>query len=207
MDGVADTPEKHDRYIRTIYNKANEMTTLINELTVYSQIDTNRIPYNFKKINVADYFNDCVEEIGLELESRNIGLSYYNYADDAVVIIADPEQLSRVIHNIIGNSLKYLDKPQGFINIRIKDDGDFIQVIIEDNGKGIAAKDLPYIFDRFYRTDASRNSATGGSGIGLSIVRKIIEDHGGKIWATSKEETGTIMYFVIRKYQEVPTGE
>ena len=204
MDGVADTPEKRDRYIRTIYNKANEMTTLINELTVYSQIDTNRIPYNFQKINVADYFNDCVEELGLELEARNIGLSYYNYAEDGVVIIADPEQLSRVIHNIVGNSVKYLDKAKGFINIRIKDVWDFIQVEIEDNGKGIAAKDLPYIFDRFYRTDASRNSATGGSGIGLSIVRKIIEDHGGKIWATSKEETGTIMYFVIRKYQEVP---
>ena len=196
IDGVADTPEKMDRYIRTIYNKANDMPTLINELTVYSQIDTNRIPYNFNKINVADYFNDCVEEIGLDLESKNIGLSYYNYADDDVVIIADPEQLSRVIHNIIGNSI--------FINIRIKDVGDFIQVEIEDNGKGIAAKDLPYIFDRFYRTDASRNSATGGSGIGLSIVKKIIEDHGGKIWATSKEETGTIMYFVIRKYQEGP---
>ena len=204
IDGVADTPEKMDRYIRTIYNKANDMTTLINELTVYSQIDTNRIPYNFNKINVADYFNDCVEEIGLDLESKNIGLSYYNYADDDVVIIADPEQLSRVIHNIIGNSIKYLDKAKGFINIRIKDVGDFIQVEIEDNGKGIAAKDLPYIFDRFYRTDASRNSATGGSGIGLSIVKKIIEDHGGKIWATSKEETGTIMYFVIRKYQEGP---
>lgn len=204
MDGVADTPEKKDRYIRTIYNKANEMTTLINELTMYSQIDTNRIPYNFNKINVADYFNDCIEEIGLDLEAKNIGLSYYNYADDDVMIIADPEQLSRVIHNIIGNSIKYLDKVKGFINIRIKDVGDFIQVEMEDNGKGIAAKDLPYIFDRFYRTDASRNSATGGSGIGLSIVKKIIEDHGGKIWATSKEETGTIMYFVIRKYQEVP---
>ena len=78
------------------------------------------------------------------------------------------------------------------------------EVEIEDNGKGIAAKDLPYIFDRFYRTDSSRNSSTGGSGIGLSIVKKIIEDHGGKIWATSKEKTGTTMYFVIRKYQEVP---
>ena len=96
-----------------------------------------------------------------------------------------------------------MDKNPGFINIRIRDVGDFIQVEIEDNGKGIAAKDLPYIFDRFYRTDASRNSATGGSGIGLSIVKKIIEDHGGKIWANSKEESGTIMYFVIRKYQEV----
>ena len=92
----------------------------------------------------------------------------------------------------------------GFINIRIKDVGDFIQVEIEDNGRGIAARDLPYIFDRFYRADASRNSATGGSGIGLSIVKKIIEDHGGKIWATSKESIGTVMYFVLRKYQEVP---
>jgi signal transduction histidine kinase len=82
--------------------------------------------------------------------------------------------------------------------------GDFIQVEIEDNGRGIPQKDLPYIFDRFYRGDVSRNSATGGSGIGLSIVKKIIEDHGGKIWATSKEDTGTVMYFVIRKYQEVP---
>lgn len=204
MDGVADTPEKMDRYIRTIYNKANEMNTLINELTLYSRIDANRIPYNFKKLRVWDYFNDCIEEIGLDLEAKEIGLTYYNYTDDDVMIIADPEQLTRVIHNIIGNSVKYMDKPKGFINIRIKDVGDFIQVEVEDNGKGIAAKDLPYIFDRFYRTDASRNSSTGGSGIGLSIVKKIIEDHGGKIWATSKEVTGTIMYFVIRKYQEVP---
>lgn len=203
MDGVADTPEKQDKYIRTIYNKANEMDTLINELTLYSKIDANRIPYNFKRINVADYFSDCVEEVGLELEAENIKLTYINYVDADVQIIADPEQLRRVINNIIGNSVKYLDKEQGFISIRIRDVGDFIQVELEDNGKGIAAKDLPYIFDRFYRTDASRNSATGGSGIGLSIVRKIIEDHGGKIWANSKEGTGTIMYFVIRKYQEV----
>lgn len=204
IDGVADTPEKRDKYIRTIYNKANEMDTLINELTLYAKIDTNRIPYNFAKINVTDYFSDCVEEIGLDLEAKNIGLSYFNYVDENVMIIADPEQLRRVIHNIIGNSIKYLDKQKGLINIRIKDVGDFIQVEIEDNGRGIASKDLPYIFDRFYRADASRNSATGGSGIGLSIVKKIIEDHGGKIWATSKESIGTVMYFVIRKYQEVP---
>ncbi len=203
MDGVADTPEKQDKYIRTIYNKANEMDTLINELTLYSKIDTNRIPYNFSRINVADYFEDCVEEVGLDLEAKNIRLNYIDYADKDVLIIADPEQLRRVINNIINNSIKYLDKEQGFINIRIRDVGDFIQMEFEDNGKGIPAKDLPHIFDRFYRADASRNSSTGGSGIGLSIVKKIIEDHGGKIWANSKEGTGTIMYFVIRKYQEV----
>ncbi len=203
MDGVADTPEKVDRYMRTIYSKAMDMDRLLNELTLYSKIDTNRIPYNFNRIHVADYFDDCIEEIGLELEAEHIGLSYFNYAGDDIQVIADPEQLKRVIDNIISNSVKYMDKEHGLINIRIKDVGDFIQVEIEDNGKGIGQKDLPFIFDRFYRTDASRNSATGGSGIGLSIVKKIIEDHGGKIWATSKESTGTVMYFVIRKYQEV----
>ncbi len=207
IDGVANTPEKIDKYVRTIYNKTNEMDMLINELTLYSKIDANRIPYNFAKINVAEYFKDCVEEIGLDLEAKGIALSYYNYALADTVIIADPEQMRRVVNNIIGNSIKYMNKSEKFINIRIKDVGDFIQVEIEDNGQGIAQKDLPYIFDRFYRADASRNSATGGSGIGLSIVKKIIEDHGGKIWTTSKEDSGTTMYFVIRKYQEVPSNE
>ena len=204
MDGVADTPEKIDRYVKTIYNKTNEMDHLINELTFYSKIDTNRIPYTFSKLNVEDYFSDCAEEVGLELETRGIELVYANYVEDNVQVIADGEQIRRVIHNIISNAIKYMDKSKGIIQIRIKDVGDFIQVEIEDNGKGIAAKDLPSIFDRFYRTDVSRNSSKGGSGIGLSIVKKILEDHGGKVWATSRLGIGTIMYFVLRKYQEVP---
>ncbi len=207
MDGVADTPEKMDKYIRTIYNKANEMDTLINELTFYSKIDTNRIPYNFDIISVNEYFNDCAEDLSLELESKNVEFGFFNYVDKEIRVIADAEQIKRVVHNIVNNSIKYMDKPKAKINLRVKDVGDFIQVELEDNGKGIAAKDLPNIFDRFYRTDASRNSSKGGSGIGLSIVKKIIEEHGGKIWATSRENTGTTMYFVLRKYQEVPINE
>ena len=198
---------KRDKYIRTIYNKANEMDTLINELTLYAKIDTNRIPYNFAPLSVNDYFNDCAEDIEMELDSKNVEFGYFNYVEGDQKIIADPEQLKRVINNIVSNSLKYMEREHGLINLRVKDVGDFIQVELEDNGKGIAAKDLPNIFDRFYRTDASRNSSKGGSGIGLSIVKKIIEDHGGKIWATSREGVGTVMYFVIRKYQEVPINE
>ncbi len=204
MDGVADTPEKMDRYVKTIYNKTNEMDHLINELTFYSKIDTNRIPYTFSKLNVDDYFGDCAEELALEMETRGIELLYANYVEKDVLVIADGEQIRRVIHNIISNAVKYMDKRKGVIQLRVKDVGDFIQVEIEDNGKGIAAKDLQNVFERFYRTDVSRNSSKGGSGIGLSIVRKILEDHGGKVWATSREGIGTIMYFVLRKYQEVP---
>lgn len=200
MDGVADTPEKVDKYIKTIYNKANDMDRLINELTTYTKLDANKIPYNFQRINLADYFEDCREEIGLELEDRKIVFNYSNLVAQDTVIIADPEQLKKVINNIIGNSIKYLDRPDGEIDIRILDEVDSIRVEIEDNGKGISARDLPYVFERFYRTDASRNSSKGGSGIGLSIVKKIIEDHGGYIWATSKEGEGTCMHFVLRKY-------
>ncbi len=203
LDGVADTPEKQEKYIRTIYNKANEMNTLINELTLYSNIDTNKIPYNFQKLNLRAYFEDCIEELGMDLENQHIRLDYANFVDSDVLIIADPEQLGRIIHNIVSNSVKYMRADVASrVGIVIKDVGDFVQVEISDNGKGIATQDLPYVFDRFYRADTSRNSAAGGSGIGLSIVKKIIEDHGGKIWVTSKENEGTTMYFVIRKFIE-----
>ena len=140
------------------------------------------------------------EELNLELDAQHVDLTYFNYLEDDPVVIADAEQIKRVINNIVSNSIKYMDKSHKVINIRLRDVGDFVQVEIEDNGKGIATKDLPLIFNRFYRTDASRNSSKGGSGIGLSIVKKIIEDHGGRIWATSKEGIGTEIHFVLRKY-------
>ena len=187
MDGVADTPEKMDRYVRTIYNKTNEMDHLINELTFYSKIDTNRIPYTFSKLNVEDYFSDCAEEVGLELETKGIELVYANYVENDVVVIADGEQIRRVIHNIIGNAIKYMDKKRGIIQIRVKDVGDFIQVEIEDNGKGIGAKDLPYIFDRFYKGDSFKQ----GTGLGLSICKTIVKRFEGKIEVTSTPGKGT----------------
>lgn len=203
MDGVADTPEKMDKYIRTIYNKANDMDKLINELTTYSGIEANKIPYHFHVIDISHYFADCVEEVGLDLESHDITLNYTNLVPPNTCIVADPEQLKKVINNIISNSVKYMGHDKGVIDIRILDENESVKIEIEDNGKGIPAKDIGNIFERFFRTDASRNSMQGGSGIGLSIVKKIIEDHGGYVWATSKEGEGTCMHFVIRKYTDV----
>lgn len=202
QDGVAASPEKLDKYLRTIYNKTIDMDRLLDELTFYSRIDTNRIPYNFVKLGANAYFGDCAEEVGLDMDARGVEFHYSTEVAPEVCIMADPEQLKRVVNNIISNSLKYLDKKQGRISISLKDRKDFIGVVIEDNGSGIAPKDLPHIFDRFYRTDASRNSSRGGSGIGLSIVKKIVEDHGGRIWAVSDVNRGTAMHFELRKYQE-----
>lgn len=203
MDGVADTEEKRNRYIRTVYNKVNDMNSLIEELFLYAKLDSNSVTYSFAKVNVDAYFQDCVEEISLDLESQGVDFGYFNYADRDTVIIADPEQLKRVVNNIIGNSVKYSSPERKLmISLRIMEEAEFVKIEIEDNGKGIAKNEVPLIFDRCYRTDASRNSSKGGSGLGLSIAKKIIEEHGGKIWAVSTEGVGTTMCFVLRKYKE-----
>ena len=126
-------------------------------------------------------------------------LAFLNYSDKDCNIIIDPEQMKRVINNLISNAVKYNDKEKGQITMRIEEREDTLLIAIEDNGKGIAPKDLPHVFDRTYRGDASRNSTQGGSGLGLSIAKKIILEHGGTIWATSKEKVGTTISFEIRK--------
>lgn len=201
MDGVADTPEKRDKYLKTICTKATDMTSLVEELSFYSKIDCNTVPYTFANVNLDHFFRDCIEEISLDLEVKNIDIGYFNYTDKCLKVIGDPEQLKRVINNILGNSVKYINK-KGIINVRISEEEDMVKIEVEDNGKGIPIEDLPNIFDRFYRSDISRNSSQGGSGLGLAIAKKIIEAHNGRIWATSKEEVGTTIYFTLRKSAE-----
>lgn len=202
LDGVADTQEKQQKYLQTIYKKTVDMDRLINELTYYTHIDQSRIPYNFDKININPYFEDFVSELKLELEGSGFVVTYSNNLLPDTMVIADRLQLKKVINNIIENSIKYADKPEKRIDISLEDRDEFILIKFRDNGKGIDIKDLPVIFDRFFRSDAARSSATGGSGIGLSIVKKIIEDHGGRIWATSVLGEYTQMHIELRKHRE-----
>lgn len=203
LDGVADSPQKQEKYLKTIYTKANDMAVLVDELSLYTKLDTDTIPYNFRKVNLHQYFTDCISELMLDLEVQNIDIGYFNYADHKLTIMMDAEQMKRVINNIIGNSVKYMDKKPGIINIRIRENEDMVEIQIEDNGKGIKEKDQTRIFDRFYREDSSRNSSTGGSGLGLAIAKKIVADHGGEISATSKEGMGTTICISLKKEMTV----
>lgn len=198
-DGVASTEEKRMKYRHIIVQKANEMDKLLNELSLYSKVHMKHMLYDFQLLNVKDYFADCVEEFETDLEEQGIKLVYANYADDNTTITADPAQLSRVKHNIINNSVKYMDKKKGVIIISVAENENNVQIKFEDNGSGINHDELLHVFDRFYRTDKSRNSDTGGSGIGLSIAKDIIQEHKGEIWATSKEGVGTIMHITLPK--------
>ncbi len=226
LDGVANTPQKQTKYLQTIYAKASDMSYLVDELSIFAKIEQNTLPYHFIPLNLHEYFEDCMNEFSLDLESKEITIKYDNSCRPATKVLADPEQLKRVIQNIIGNAVKYHDKTPGMIHIIIQDvplpevvpplyrqldkNGtpiepeapkmqEYVQICIRDNGPGIEANDLPYIFHRFFRADASRNSSKGGSGLGLAIVAKIIEDHGGRVWAESIPQEGTSIFFTLRK--------
>ena len=198
LDGVASSPQKVRDYLNTIYNKTNDMTKLIDELLYYSRVTGNKVSYNFERTNVKDFFDEYVKDLYLELETVKIKFSYTANVDADTVIDIDREQIKRALNNIIANAVKYMDKENPEIHLIVKETVDAINIRISDNGRGIAEKDLPHIFERFYRSDASRNTKLGGSGIGLSIVKKVIEIHEGSV-AMSKSGVGTDIDIVLKK--------
>lgn len=227
LDGVANTPEKMEKYLRTIYAKASDMSYLVDELSVFSQVEQNSLTYHFIPIPLHSYFEDCIDDLSLDMETRHIAMHYENFCPRDTRIYADPEQLKRVIQNLVNNTTKYLGKKRGNIWLTIRvlpvpkpaaplyrqlnPDGspkelpaplppeEFIQIEFRDDGQGISEKDLPHIFERFYRADASRSSSKRGSGLGLAIVSRIIADHGGRVWAQSTLGSGTCIFFTLKK--------
>ena len=196
MDGVADSPEKMDKYIRIIYNKANEMDAMINELSLYTKLNCNAIPYNFTALSLDAYMDDFMEDMS-EREPEKCRIHYENACAPGTRVTADPEQLGRVISNIVTNSRKYCDKDICEIHVRVKPVNDMVEFEFEDNGCGISEEDLPYIFNRTYRADEARRSM-GGSGLGLAIAKKVIEEHGGTMWAKSTLSVGTSIFFTLQ---------
>lgn len=199
QDGVANTPEKLERYMNTIEKTANEMDWLIDELFLYSKLDLQRLPFHFEKIDLYAFFADYVEELAFQLEKEDGTATLIARTDETYLVEADREKLKRAVTNITQNSLKYMNKNSKEIQVNLSSSSDEVIVEIKDNGSGIRQEDIPFIFDSFHRTDTSRNSSTGGSGLGLSIVKKIMDGHGGAVWADSHVNEGTSIYFKMKK--------
>jgi putative uncharacterized protein (fragment) len=199
LDGVASSPQKTRDYLNTIYNKTNDMTSLIDELLYYSQVAEKHMSYKYEKIYVKEFFDEYVKDLYLELETIKIKFEYIVDIGRNTVIDMDKEQIKRALNNIVSNAVKYMDKEEPEIHFRVTETSDAINIQISDNGRGIDEKDLPHIFERFYRSDVSRNTKLGGSGIGLSIVKKVIENHEGSVVAVSKPGVGTEVGIELKK--------
>lgn len=201
-DGVANTPEKMDKYLTTIHTKARHMDTLIDELFLFSKLDLNRVPFQFETVELNMFMQELIEEMQMDLSKEGIEIHLQLHASPQYVT-ADCEKINRVISNLIHNSVKYMDKEEKKITVTVSSDNNKVIVKVMDNGSGIESDTLPYIFERFYRAEQSRNSSTGGSGLGLAIAKQIVEEHGGEIWAESELGKGTSIFFSLKKYRNV----
>jgi len=200
QDGIANTPEKMERYIQTIHTKTLHMDHLIDELFLYSKLDLKRVPFHFEDVNIHHYLLDRIEELQFDLDNIQVMITYENVSKhNDIFVIMEREQFKRVFTNVIQNSLKYMDKSEKHISIKLIEENEKVIIECTDNGKGISEEVLPYIFDQFYRVDQSRNAMSGGSGLGLAIVKRIIEEHGGQVWAESEEGVYTSIYLTLNK--------
>ncbi|EGL19220.1 MULTISPECIES: HAMP domain-containing sensor histidine kinase [unclassified Paenibacillus] len=196
-DGIADTDEKREKYIGIITSKAEEMDHLIDELFLYSKLDLKRLPFNFEAVDLHAFIEDLSSELEFELGKQGIRYSADIRLKPHTELAIDRDKIKRVFVNIVDNSVKYMNKPDKQIGLKVLGTGQEVRIEISDNGRGIDAESIPYIFERFYRADPSRNSDTGGSGLGLAISKQIIDGHGGTIRASSLPDEGSCVTIML----------
>ncbi|WP_028402809.1 sensor histidine kinase [Ectobacillus panaciterrae] len=194
-DGVANTPEKIDKYLTTVYTKAKDLDSLIEELFLFSKLDLQKVPFAFEMVNLVQYMRDYVEELQLDLQDQGIEVTLKPSYLHVMYVEMDREKIKRVLSNLINNSVKYMDKEHKSIDIVLTDRQHYVTVQVTDNGPGIDEAALPY----FYRAERSRSKHTGGSGLGLAIAKQIVQGHGGTISVSSETGAGTTIFFSLPK--------
>lgn len=185
-DGIANTPEKQQRYLQTAYAKANEMDTLLEKLFFFSKLETGNLPMHKRPVELADFVRNYVRDASLDPHLQNVTLTADVAGEDHTVLV-DTEQLRRVFNNLTENALKYAGAAQLCIRIRVDREAEWETIAFSDNGRGVPEDLLPNLFAQFWRADSARAGGSNSSGLGLYIVKHIIDSHGGSIRAENAD--------------------
>ena len=172
-------------YVDIAYEKSKELEVLINDLFELTKVQNNSITLDKIDIDLVELLNQIIFQFGYQFESEKIKERSF-FSEDKLIISADPNKLVRAFQNLINNGIKY--GTGEFLDIYAYKKNDYAVVDVISYGNPIPAVELPYIFDKFYRVDKSRNKNDGGSGLGLAITKSIVSLHGGIITAQSDGE-------------------
>lgn len=195
-DHIAKNPQQQQEYIGIIINKTNLLIGMINELLECSTAQLNQLDINREELYFRNFFNPLMDEIKIYVKQNGFDFSYTCKLPDLLVSI-DKKRITEVIYNLVENSMKYMNHEDGRIVIEAEREEKVILVQVRDNGPGISVDDIPYVFDMFYRAEKSRSSSIPGSGLGLSICKYIINQHGGEINCKSASKKGCEISFTI----------
>lgn len=196
LEGALEDKENSRHFLQIIQNHANRLDSLVNDLLDLSYLESKEISLEKKEVNIKNLADDILASFKSQLKKKSIVVK--NDVSSDLTIRVDRDKLGRVLTNLIDNAIKF-NREDGTIKIYTQDLGEKIKIFVEDSGVGIPPKDLPRIFERFYRVDKTRSRELGGTGLGLSIVKHSVELHGGSVGVESTEGLGSKFWFTFPK--------
>lgn len=202
-DGAVNDKKIRMKYLKRANKGVERLISIVRDLDLISKLESEKMNLNKQPFDIIRLTQDVFDLLEIKAKKKNINLSFnknYNYP---IIVVADPERIEQVLTNLIVNSIKY-GREGGDTIIRFyTKNRNKLMIDVADDGKGLTKEDKKRIFERFFRVDKSRNRKQGGSGLGLSIVKHIIEAHNEQIFVESKYKKGSIFSFSLEKYEKI----
>jgi two-component system phosphate regulon sensor histidine kinase PhoR len=194
QEGALDDKEHSRQFLAIIQEHARRLNSLVNDLLDLSLIETKAVDLDRKDLNLKTLVDGIVAGFKNQIQKKSLRID--NELPAGLSIRADKDRIEQVLTNLIDNAVKF-NKEKGDIRIFSSEETDGLKITVDDTGIGIPRKDLPRIFERFYRVDKARSRELGGTGLGLSIVKHIVELHGGRAGVESSEGLGSQFWFIL----------
>jgi len=199
LDGAADDPKIRDKYLKRADKGVDRLIYIVKDLDMITKLEIGDANLTLETFNIIESITNVFDLLEIKAEKKNISLILDTDYPDPIMVTADRERIQQVLTNLVVNSIKY-GHQNGTTEISVEDlNSDKLIVRITDNGEGVESIHLTRLFERFYRVDKSGSREEGGSGLGLSIVKHIIEAHGEKIYLESKFGIGSEFSFTLQK--------
>ena len=198
LDGGLEDQKINRKFLKKAANNVDRLQTIVEDLEIMARLEAETVALDIQEINLVKLCQSIIADNEALAKTKEITLKLDQKSKNEYLALGDEEYIRAVINNLIVNSIKYgIDKGQTIIKLIEKDAK--VKIEVMDNGVGIASKHLPHIFDRFYRIDKSRSRSMGGSGLGLSIVKHILEAHNQTMTVNSEAGVGSTFSFVLEK--------
>ena len=198
LEGGIDDPKINKLYLERTEKNIDRMISIVQDLESITKLESGELTLNIEVFDIVRMVDEVFELEHMLADESRITLEFADKPGQPVMVRGDKQRIMEVLTNLVANAIKY-GKRKGSVWISFKDRDNILMVEVRDNGIGIARKDLPRIFERFYRVDKSRSREQGGAGLGLSIVKHIIEAHGQTISVKSDSGEGTTFTFTVEK--------
>lgn len=199
LDGaVPEEDQKH--YLGVVLDETKRLSLLITDLLDLTKIESGQFPLDIREIDINEMIRRSLVLFEPKISGKDMNVEVL-LSEERVMVYADPNRLAQVLQNIIDNAIKFAEEG-GRLRISTLETDASVFISINNSGEVIPREDLPYVFDRFYKADKGRSRARGGTGIGLSLVRKILEEHRQKIWVESDAVEGTTFTFTLKKVEQ-----